>query len=258
VGYCCNHRKFKEAADTPIANGLLQLSGLSNKARIAPFSPSYDEIMEHYTPQIEKENGVVSAQAIKSILDEIDRGRKNALDLLQEFAQYRKVRKRNGFRKLSYPDFEEYGRIKEQAFNYWKNIIPTLRKRLIVTCAIIEKDREAMAAQRSANMSHPLRWEFPGGKQIGTEPLEQCIRRELMEEFDIKVKVKTELRVVEYAYPDFDIVLVPFVCELKSKNIVVKEHKQIGWFTPGSLRNVNWSEADVEVVEIYGAYCGAR
>ena len=42
-----------------------------------------------------------------------------------------------------------------------------------VACAIIKKDGLILATQRSATMSLPLKWEFPGGKLETGESAEQ-------------------------------------------------------------------------------------
>jgi mutator protein MutT len=51
-----------------------------------------------------------------------------------------------------------------------------------VTCAIIERDGLVPATRRSAAMSMPLKWEFPGGKIDPGESPEACLRREIHEE----------------------------------------------------------------------------
>ena len=61
-------------------------------------------------------------------------------------------------------------------------------KHIHVTCAIIERDGLVLAAQRSAIMSMPLKWEFPGGKVDVGEGLEECLCRELAEELGVNVK----------------------------------------------------------------------
>ena len=53
-----------------------------------------------------------------------------------------------------------------------------------VTCAIILRDRHVLITQRSEQMPHPLKWEFPGGKVKEGESVEECIRREIREERD--------------------------------------------------------------------------
>ena len=39
-----------------------------------------------------------------------------------------------------------------------------MKPHLHVACAIIEQDGKVLATQRSATMTLPLCWEFPGGK----------------------------------------------------------------------------------------------
>ncbi|MBK6285706.1 MAG: NUDIX domain-containing protein [Draconibacterium sp.] len=60
-----------------------------------------------------------------------------------------------------------------------------------VTCAIIIKNGRILVTQRKANSSHPLNWEFPGGKLNSGETLEYCIIREIKEELDIEIEIKT-------------------------------------------------------------------
>ena len=64
-------------------------------------------------------------------------------------------------------------------------------RHLRVACAIIERDGRVLAAQRSAAMTLPLKWEFPGGKIEAGESPEECLIRELMEELGVTVLVGT-------------------------------------------------------------------
>ena len=64
-----------------------------------------------------------------------------------------------------------------------------------VACAIIENNGMILATQRSATMSLPLKWEFPGGKLEAGETAEACLVRELKEELDILIRmIKQENR----------------------------------------------------------------
>lgn len=44
-----------------------------------------------------------------------------------------------------------------------------------VTCAIIFISEKILVVQRSATMSLPLKWEFPGGKIESGESEDECI-----------------------------------------------------------------------------------
>ena len=62
-------------------------------------------------------------------------------------------------------------------------------KHFHVVCAIIEQDGLVLATQRSATMTLPLKWEFPGGKLEAGETPEQALIREVCEELGISVAI---------------------------------------------------------------------
>jgi 8-oxo-dGTP diphosphatase len=121
----------------------------------------------------------------------------------------------------------------------------------IVTCAIIERDGLVLAAQRSAVMSLPLKWEFPGGKIHHGESTKECLRRELLEELNIHVSVGKSLPVTTYHYPTFTVTLHPFICAIEAGEIALTEHAAITWLAPKNLHSLDWAEADVPVIESY-------
>src|SRR5947209_8138709 len=55
-----------------------------------------------------------------------------------------------------------------------------------VVAAIIEHGDTVLVAQRTPGQSHPLQWEFPGGKVEPGESPEAALTRELEEELDIR------------------------------------------------------------------------
>jgi len=129
-------------------------------------------------------------------------------------------------------------------------------KHIHVTCAIIENDGFILAAQRSASMSLPLKWEFPGGKIDHGETPEECLQRELSEELGIQVCLEKSLPLSTHNYPNFVITLYPFVCTITSGEIVLHEHTAISWLQPTELHSLDWAEADVPVIETYLAEWG--
>ena len=58
-----------------------------------------------------------------------------------------------------------------------------------VTAAILAKDNKIIIAKRGPNDRLANKWEFPGGKVEINETPEQCLKREMKEEFDIDVSV---------------------------------------------------------------------
>jgi 8-oxo-dGTP diphosphatase len=110
-----------------------------------------------------------------------------------------------------------------------------ISRHLHVACAIIERDCLVLAAQRSASMSLPLKWEFPGGKIDPGETPQECLKRELLEEMGVAIDVVKPLSVHTHHYPEFAVTLYPYVCSIASGEIVLHEHSAIVWLLPADL-----------------------
>ena len=123
---------------------------------------------------------------------------------------------------------------------------------IIVSCAIIEdRDGNVLATQRSPTMSLPLKWEFPGGKVEPNETPEQAIMREIMEELNIEIEIKSRLEEVIHEYPTFNITLIPFICNYIAGELKLYEHNQFLWLSPDTLLDLDWAAADVPIVKHY-------
>lgn len=127
----------------------------------------------------------------------------------------------------------------------------TLGKHIYVSCAVIEQDGFFLAVQRSAQMVHPLKWEFPGGKIEPGESPEACLKREIREELGMTVSIGKPLRPLTHAYETFSITLYPFHCRIQSGKLTLHEHKNFTWLTPAQSETLEWSEADQFVLETY-------
>jgi 8-oxo-dGTP diphosphatase len=126
-----------------------------------------------------------------------------------------------------------------------------MKRHLHVACAIIEQNGTVLAAQRSAAMTLPLKWEFPGGKIEGGESPEECLHRELMEELGITVATGTALSPATHSYPDFTVTLYPFTCRLIQGHITMHEHHALQWIEPYRMRELDWAAADLPVIGEY-------
>ena len=58
-----------------------------------------------------------------------------------------------------------------------------------VTAAILKNNGRLLIAQGKATGKLPNKWEFPGGKVESGETPEDCLKREIKEEFNIDVFV---------------------------------------------------------------------
>ena len=119
-----------------------------------------------------------------------------------------------------------------------------------VTCAVIMDREQVLVTQRSEQMPHPLKWEFPGGKLKSGETPERCIIREIREELGIEISVRELLPSVRHSYGSETIKLIPFVCRLEEGEIDLAEHRSYQWIQLDELEQMDWLEADVEVVRL--------
>lgn len=108
-----------------------------------------------------------------------------------------------------------------------------------------------LATQRSATMSLPLKWEFPGGKIAPGELSAECLRRELIEELGLYITVRRTLPPHTHSYHTFTVTLHPFVCTIASGEITLHEHAAFSWLPPEDLHTLDWAAADLPVIQTY-------
>ncbi|NVN92790.1 MAG: (deoxy)nucleoside triphosphate pyrophosphohydrolase [Desulfuromonadales bacterium] len=125
------------------------------------------------------------------------------------------------------------------------------KRHIHVACAIIERNGHVLAAQRSASMSLPLKWEFPGGKIDPGETPEQCLQRELVEELDVIISIGSTLAPTTHHYPTFTVTLYPFICSIEQGEVTPSEHAAIVWLPPEKLLSLDWAEADGPILAEY-------
>ena len=98
-------------------------------------------------------------------------------------------------------------------------------KTVHVAAGIIRKEGsdELLAVQRGYGDMQGL-WEFPGGKLMRGETPEDAVRRELMEELQVKVTNLRDFYTVEYDYPDFHLSMECYYCSLADESDEPQKH----------------------------------
>jgi 8-oxo-dGTP diphosphatase len=71
---------------------------------------------------------------------------------------------------------------------------------LQVVAGIIEREGRILICRRKAAQSHPLKWEFPGGKVEDGETSQQALARELDEELGITARIGRQVARVCHKY----------------------------------------------------------
>lgn len=122
-------------------------------------------------------------------------------------------------------------------------------KQIHVVAAIIEKEDKILIAKRLKG-EHKGLWEFPGGKVEKNETSEQALIREIKEELETDISIKSYLSTIEYQYPTFYLIMDCYKCAMKTEHIHLNDHSAIKWIHPQDT-NINWVPADIQVIEKY-------
>ena len=124
-------------------------------------------------------------------------------------------------------------------------------KKVEVLAAVIIKDQKILCVQRGTHKYPYLanKWEFPGGKMEEGESQEQTIRREIKEELSMEIQPIKHLLSHTHHYPDFSIELHTWLCEPLSEELQLNEHQAFVWLDSQDLKELDWAEADVPVLE---------
>jgi len=129
--------------------------------------------------------------------------------------------------------------------------------RLDVVIAIIFRESKILIAKRRKGDTFADRWEFPGGKKEPGESVVDCLHRELREELDISVGHLEPLGAIRHAYPEFQVCLHPFICQLASGQPKPLACQQLAWVAPEELRQHQFPAANAQLIEEIIQRCAA-
>ena len=118
-----------------------------------------------------------------------------------------------------------------------------------VTAAILINDEKIIIAKRKSTGKLPNKWEFPGGKIEIDETPEQCLKREMKEEFDIDVSVGEYLGSSIYHYDHMSIELMAYRTYWEEGEIDLKDHDEFKWISLEQLADFDFAPADLVFVE---------
>lgn len=123
-------------------------------------------------------------------------------------------------------------------------------RKIQVVGAVFIKNGAVFAAMRGASKYTYIanKYEFPGGKIEDGESPQEALKRELQEEMDLDAVIGRHYMTAEHTYPDFDIVLQVYLCEMKSE-FNLREHASFRWLSAEELQPEMWAPADAPIVE---------
>lgn len=115
--------------------------------------------------------------------------------------------------------------------------------------AVIRDDRDLILIDR--RLAKGLLggfWEFPGGKIEADETVQECIKREILEEIGIEIEVGSHLITIDHTYSHFRVNLQVYNCRYLSGEARAIECEEIRWVTIGELDNYTFPAANQEII----------
>ena len=124
-------------------------------------------------------------------------------------------------------------------------------KKVEVVAGVIFCADQILCVQRPQNKLHYIseKFEFPGGKVEEGETKEEALHRELSEELNLSIKIKSFFLTVVHPYPDFELTMHSFICEVDSKELTLNEHIDQKWLKINELNQLDWAAADIPIVD---------
>jgi 8-oxo-dGTP diphosphatase len=116
-----------------------------------------------------------------------------------------------------------------------------------VTAAIIMENHKVFIARRAAGEKFAGGWEFPGGKIEAGETPEECLERELREEFGIDTRIKEFLIESIHENPYGKIRLLAYFVDIIGGEITLSVHDDYQWVDVDDLLKYNLLPADIPI-----------
>ena len=124
-------------------------------------------------------------------------------------------------------------------------------KTVTVTAGLIAHNGRFLIAQRRKDKSLGGFWEFPGGKIEPGETCEQCLKREIKEEFDISIDVQDFIGDLTHNYDTFQLHMSLYNASWNGQGTIrICDHEQYAWVTLQEMSQYDWAGADIPFVEM--------
>ncbi len=98
------------------------------------------------------------------------------------------------------------------------------------------------------------KYEFPGGKKETGEDPKTTLIREFKEELDATITDQNTnyYTTIQHNYPDFSIIMDVFLVFDDEFSFSLSEHINYKWVDPNRLQELDWADADKQIIERLG------
>ena len=117
-----------------------------------------------------------------------------------------------------------------------------------VACGVMfNKDNKILMGKRPNQKHYSGYWEFPGGQLEENETIEQCLKREWIEELNLHIDIEKEI--YSYVYDN------KFLCRffkgsiIDESNLKINEHEEIKFLDKQDIYNLHLFDGDTIVLD---------
>jgi mutator protein MutT len=118
-----------------------------------------------------------------------------------------------------------------------------------VAAGLIHHDGRYLIARRKEGVHLGGFWEFPGGKREVGETLEECLRRELIEELNVRIGVPVPFRSIRHEYPERTVEIHFYRCSIEEGRPRPLDSDEVRWVSPQELSRYRFPPADLAIID---------
>jgi 8-oxo-dGTP diphosphatase len=126
-----------------------------------------------------------------------------------------------------------------------------MERPLVAVGGVIIKDNKILLVKR-AHPPNKGMWAIPGGKVEYGEMLEDAVKREMLEETNLKVRVLNLLSLIQMIKEGFHYIILDFLCEITGGDLKpASDAADAKFFSIDEIKNLNTSPTTKDMLIRY-------
>jgi len=122
-------------------------------------------------------------------------------------------------------------------------------KTIEVAAGLIYQDGRYLIARRKPGVHLGGFWEFPGGKREPGETMEECLRRELFEELNVRIDVPMLFRLIRHQYREQAVEIHFYRCIIEKGEPRPVDSAELRWVSSQELSSYRFPPANQPIIE---------
>jgi A/G-specific adenine glycosylase len=124
----------------------------------------------------------------------------------------------------------------------------TLPHKEIGVAVIYNEQRQILIDRRLSEGVFGGLWEFPGGKIEANETVQDCIRREILEEIGIHIEPGEHLMSLSHDYSHFRVTLHVYLCRYIAGEPQTLQCQEVRWVSLQEIEEFSFPTANLKII----------